>query len=159
MLKTNKQLTNTKEILNNVIESREIFEKKDVVDEIQLVYSNRLITDLSSQISEYENLLKDIVKIDSKDITKFSDILIMARIAKGLTQKQLAEKLEVAEQQIQRYESTDYAGASFSKMVDVALALDLNLKFESITISKESIRPPKRSLKRYVKSDSQKVKI
>lgn len=143
MLKTNKQLNNTKELLKRVIETRDSFKKNTISDEIQIVYSNRLINDLENQISEYENLQKDIVKIESKEITRFSDILIMARIAKGLTQKELADKLGLAEQQIQRYEANDYSGATFGKMVDVALALELDLRFEAFEIVKTNFSSSK----------------
>lgn len=143
MLKTNKQLNNTKELLKRVIETRDSFEKNTISDEIQIVYSNRLIINLENQISEYENLQKDVVKIESKEITRFSDILIMARIAKGLTQKQLAERLGIAEQQIQRYEASDYSGATFGKMVDVALALELDLRFEAFEIVKTNFSSSK----------------
>jgi HTH-type transcriptional regulator / antitoxin HipB len=39
--------------------------------------------------------------------------LIKARIAAGLTQKDLADKIGVREQQIQRYEANHYNSASF----------------------------------------------
>ena len=45
------------------------------------------------------------------------------RIAKGRTQRRLAEELGVAEQQVQRYESTGYASASLARLGDVAAAL------------------------------------
>jgi transcriptional regulator with XRE-family HTH domain len=42
--------------------------------------------------------------------------LIRSRIAAGLSQKDLGERLGMKEQQIQRYEATDYSGASFSTL-------------------------------------------
>ena len=56
-----------------------------------------------------------------------------ARIARGLTQKDLARKLGVKEQQIQRYEETDYASASLSRLNEVIKALDIEVK-EEITL-------------------------
>jgi transcriptional regulator with XRE-family HTH domain len=53
--------------------------------------------------------------------------LIEGRIAAGLTQKELAERLGVPEQQVQRYESTDYASASLARLREVAEAIDLKL--------------------------------
>lgn len=48
-----------------------------------------------------------------------------ARIARGWTQRRLAEALGVAEQQVQRYESTGYRSASLARICDVAAALDV----------------------------------
>ena len=49
--------------------------------------------------------------------------LIRARIASGLTQKQLAERLGMPEQQIQRYEAKDYESVSLARIAEVARAL------------------------------------
>lgn len=50
-------------------------------------------------------------------------LLIKARIVRGWTQRRLADALGVAEQQIQRYESTGYRSASLARICDVAEAL------------------------------------
>jgi transcriptional regulator with XRE-family HTH domain len=52
--------------------------------------------------------------------------LIKARIAKGMTQKQLAEKIGVREQQIQRYESSHYGSASFDRVTEISEALEIS---------------------------------
>jgi len=49
--------------------------------------------------------------------------LIQARIAVGLTQKQLAGRLGLKEQQVQHYEATDYASASLSRVIEIARVL------------------------------------
>jgi transcriptional regulator with XRE-family HTH domain len=49
--------------------------------------------------------------------------LIRARIAKGWTQTQLAEALEVSQQQIQKDEMTRYAGAGIDRLQRIADAL------------------------------------
>jgi transcriptional regulator with XRE-family HTH domain len=46
--------------------------------------------------------------------------LILARVARGMTQKNLAERLGMREQQIQRYEATCYAGASMKRIMEIA---------------------------------------
>jgi DNA-binding Xre family transcriptional regulator len=55
-------------------------------------------------------------------------LLIEGRIAAGLTQRQLAERLGIPEQQIQRYESTMYSGVSLDRLQDVADALGLEIE-------------------------------
>ena len=54
-------------------------------------------------------------------------ILIKARIAKGFSQRQLADALGLKEQQIQRYEAEEYASANLRRLADVARALSLNI--------------------------------
>ena len=57
--------------------------------------------------------------------------LIQGRIAAGLSQKELAARLGLKEQQIQRYEATDYASASLTRVCEVARSLGLKLKAEA----------------------------
>jgi ribosome-binding protein aMBF1 (putative translation factor) len=49
--------------------------------------------------------------------------LIRARIASGLSQKELAERLGMPEQQIQRYEATEYESVSLARIMEIAKAL------------------------------------
>jgi len=60
-------------------------------------------------------------------IGEFPTALIRARIARGLTQRELAERVGLAEQAIQRYEASDYAGVSFARLVEIAEALNLTV--------------------------------
>jgi transcriptional regulator with XRE-family HTH domain len=57
--------------------------------------------------------------------------LIQGRIAAGLSQKELAERLGLKEQQIQRYDATDYASASLTRVCEVARSLGLKVKAEA----------------------------
>ena len=56
-------------------------------------------------------------------VDELPTVLIKARISQGLSQKDLAERIGLKEQQIQRYEATDYASASLSRIKEVASAL------------------------------------
>jgi transcriptional regulator with XRE-family HTH domain len=49
--------------------------------------------------------------------------LICARIALGWTQKELAKRLGTTEQQIQKYEATEYESASFRKISEIVSVL------------------------------------
>jgi ribosome-binding protein aMBF1 (putative translation factor) len=55
-------------------------------------------------------------------------VLIEGRIASRLTQRELAQRISVPEQQIQRYEQTLYSGASIERLQDVAEALKLTVR-------------------------------
>jgi DNA-binding transcriptional regulator YiaG len=73
------------------------------------------IETLRRQIHHYERLRDG--HITSHEITSLRElptVLIEARIAAKLTQRQLAERIDVAEQQIQRWETNDYHGVNLS---------------------------------------------
>ncbi|MCY4449774.1 MAG: helix-turn-helix transcriptional regulator [Chloroflexi bacterium] len=82
------------------------------------------IEDLQSELRDYESLLSGGFRPgDLQTIAKLPTMLIRARIAQGLSQKDLAKRLGLKEQQIQRYEATDYASASLTRIREVAGAL------------------------------------
>ncbi len=83
------------------------------------------LTDLEEELREYESLKAGKVPIDELSVVaELPTVLIKARIARGLSQKDLAEKLGLQEQQIQRYEATDYASASLTRIQEVVGALE-----------------------------------
>lgn len=83
---------------------------------------------LTKQIREYDALKSGSVTVLKADtLQELPSILIRARIAKGLSQRELAQILGVKEQQIQRYESEEYASASLRRLVQIADALQLNI--------------------------------
>lgn len=86
------------------------------------------VDDLTQQIDEYELLKVGAVRIIKADsLSELPLLLIKARIAQGMSQKQLAEKLGCKEQQVQRYESENYATASLRRLQEISTALDLNI--------------------------------
>jgi ribosome-binding protein aMBF1 (putative translation factor) len=79
---------------------------------------------LRQQINEYERLRRRGGKaLDVTSIETLPQRLIRARIAAGLTQKELAARIGIKEQQVQRYEATNYASASLSRVLQVARIL------------------------------------
>ena len=82
------------------------------------------IEELQAELRDYESLLSGGFEPDDlQAVAHLPTMLIRARIALGLTQKDLAERLGLKEQQIQRYEATDYASASLTRIREVAGAL------------------------------------
>ena len=84
---------------------------------------------LQAEIAEYEALLNGQQKSFSPG--SFDDLpcaLIKARIASGLSQRELAGRLGLKEQQIQRYGTTEYASASLSRVSAVIRALDVQVR-------------------------------
>lgn len=83
---------------------------------------------LSVQLHEYESLKSGTIeKLKASSLKELPRILIRARIAKGLSQRQLADAIGLKEQQIQRYEAEEYASANLHRLVEVAHALGLNI--------------------------------
>ena len=82
--------------------------------------------ELRADVEEYEALSAG--KVKRFTVESFADlpsVLIKARIARGFTQKQLAEELDAKEQQVQRWEANDYAGASIETLKHVIDALGI----------------------------------
>lgn len=144
MIKNDTQLNHTKKHLKEFHEAKRAFELENDKDSLKYKFGinslNSTIEDLSQQIKEYQNLQENVVIMKSRRLYRFSETLIASRIAKGWTQTQLAEKLEIDSQQIQRYESTNYESASHLRMIEVALALELDLVFKDFKILKQSYK-------------------
>ncbi len=86
---------------------------------------------LQAEIAEYEALLNGRQK--SFSLGSFDDLpraLIKARIASGLSQRDLAGRLGLKEQQIQHYEATEYASASLARVSAVIQALNVQVREE-----------------------------
>ena len=82
------------------------------------------LADLQEELREYESLKAGEFRLDRlAAVDELPTVLIKARISQGLSQKDLAERIGLKEQQIQRYEATDYASASLSRIKEVASAL------------------------------------
>ncbi len=97
--------------------------------ELQLDALRGTLGDLEVELAEYD-ALHDATLIEADGIEQLPTALIRARIACGLTQRQLAERVSLQEQAIQRYEATDYAGVGFARLVEVADALDLTIRYD-----------------------------
>ena len=97
------------------------------------------LADLQTDIQEYEGLRSGRRKV--MKVETFEDLpraLVQARIAAGLTQEQLANKLKLKPQQIQRYEATEYQSASLSRIAEVVDALDVKVSENILSAEAES---------------------
>lgn len=87
------------------------------------------VEELQHEIDEYEALRSGrVTTLDVDSLTALPDALIQARIAAGFTQKELAARLGLKEQQIQRYEATHYSGASLDRVQAVVDALGVRIR-------------------------------
>ncbi|MBS1852789.1 MAG: helix-turn-helix transcriptional regulator [Acidobacteria bacterium] len=106
---------------------------------IQLDAVSAQLSDLRDELREYEAIRKR--GVEAIEVNSFEELpraLIKGRIAAGITQKELAERLGMKEQQIQRYEATDYSSASLDRIREVIAGLDLRLG-KGVLLPKEHV--------------------
>lgn len=135
MITNERQYKISKTQLEHFREAVETFDLKEVggrvgpalaMVELEALKSERDV--LCDQIREYDALKSGAVRIlKATALDEMPSMLIRARIAKGLSQREFAKILGVKEQQIQRYEAEKYASASLKRLVQIAEALDLNI--------------------------------
>ncbi len=86
------------------------------------------IASIENEISEYERLRSGKVKeIQTESLLDLPNALVKARIARSITQTDLAELLGVKPQQVQRWEDDGYRKASLERLAQVADALGLKV--------------------------------
>ena len=98
-----------------------------------------MIEEMRQELREYEEL-KAATGLHIGATEELPQVLIKARIARGYTQKELAERLGLQAQQIQRYEATGYRSVSLKRLLEIMKALDL--KLEADIPLKPSPAPP-----------------
>ena len=87
------------------------------------------LADLEAELREYESLKAGEFQADSlRVVADLPFILIKARIAQGLSHRDLAARMGLKEQQIQRYEATEYATANLARIKEVVDALRVEIK-------------------------------
>lgn len=87
------------------------------------------IEELRAQLAEYEALRRgQVAVLELSSLSELPAALIRARVASGLSQKALAERLGLKKQQVQRYEATHYAGVSLERVQEVADALGVTIR-------------------------------
>lgn len=120
---------------NNILSKQKV--KQNFEDKLQIsIWEDRII-ELSEDLKEflkYRSQNRLIFTLDNleKSITA-------ARISSGITQKELAEQIGVKEQQIQRYENSNYLSASYERIIQICRVLSKNLNLLIETKYKNNI--------------------
>lgn len=140
MIKNQKQAGITKSKLTELRKAKSEFESKredysHLENELTENALNSLIEDLENQIQTYESLVAgNFHCLKPKNLDDIPNIFIAARLSQKKSQKELADIIGIKEQQVQRYEASDFEGASWSRIIEFASALNLQLFFERIII-------------------------
>ena len=134
MITNDVQYRNTKTLLAQFHQAAENLQAEfaDVSDnklhQLQIDAVRSQAGDLEAEIAEYEQLRSGATtSFTANSLADLAKLLIQGRIARGWSQRRLAEKLGIAEQQIQRYEANGYATTSLTRLCEVAAALDLQI--------------------------------
>jgi ribosome-binding protein aMBF1 (putative translation factor) len=131
MIKNEREYKITKASLSKFEQALSVLSKhqdktpKDLAKlKLQEAATKSMISDLREQIQEYEELRAGRFDLGALDMVEaIPSSLICARIALGWTQRELAKRLGTTEQQIQKYEATDYESASFRKISEIVSVL------------------------------------
>ena len=85
------------------------------------------IGDIEAEMREYRQLRDGQVALEEAPaVDELPKVLARARIRSGLTQGDLAVGLGTTPEQVQRYEASDYAGASLDTLLAVSRAVGID---------------------------------
>jgi ribosome-binding protein aMBF1 (putative translation factor) len=125
------------EFRQSIVQSESERQTSKLHPKLQLAQTDALRSQLQTlerELREYEDLRAGGHKVLS--YASFGDLpkaLVQARIARGLTQKDLADRLGLDEQKIQDYEATDYQRASLARITEIVRALGIEIR-EEVTL-------------------------
>ena len=133
MIKSEKQKTRTIKLLENMKKDKESFLLKsqnlhqDIIN-AHIGGIDSMIGQLESELIEYEDLKAG--KFQLPQAISFIELLRYLpkiRIAKGLSQKDLADLIGVTKQQINRYEEYEYQNVGVEKVNRILDVLNISL--------------------------------
>lgn len=132
MIFSDRQYTVSKEQLAKLRNALEVVkadsEKHERLRKIEVNALQSQIEEINGEIADYDLLRSGSFSFsESYALSDLPRVLIQARIARGLSQSDLAERLKVKPQQIQRYEATSYMSASLARLIEVADALQVRV--------------------------------
>jgi HTH-type transcriptional regulator / antitoxin HipB len=121
--------------LQQVLEK--ILEKSEIISAQQLAAMQNgfqiQIDRMQAEIKEYNDLKVGKVEITMASIEDLPKVLIQKRIGLGMTQKELAAKLGIKEQMVQRYEASSYESIGFQRLTEVWNALSASIPTVIVT--------------------------
>src|SRR5271169_6025942 len=94
---------------------------------------------LKEEVGSYERLKRGEFE-ELENLRGFGHMLISVRIAQGISQRELARRLDVHESQVSRDERNEYFGITLERAVRVLDALNVRLR------TKVEIEPDKREM-------------
>ena len=97
------------------------------VRELEVAALESQIGDIEAELREYRQLRDGRVPLaEAPAVDELPKVLAKARIRSGLGQGALAARLGTTPEQVQRFEASDYAGASLATLLAVAGAVGID---------------------------------
>jgi len=101
-----------------------VVKKTDWLAKEQAFGVGQQIKQLRAEITEYEQTAAGKRKLPELElVSEIPSMLIRWRIARHLTQRELAERAGIHENQLQKYEAEDYGCASYQTIAHIAQVL------------------------------------
>ncbi len=139
MIKNDKQLTSSEKRLELLYQMADEYkDSSSLLDQGQhgtLVWQAESVL---TEIEEYKKLKNTDINDLKFNLSDLAKVIVALRISSNLTQKELADKVGLQEQQIQRYEDQNYEKASFERIIQIigTMVDDINLSFIKNTTAK-----------------------
>jgi len=97
------------------------------------------LEELRAELDAYDALRRGDVRVLELDsLNDLPEALIQARAAVGVSQETLARRLGLRKQQVQRWESTRYAGVGLERLQAVADALGVRIREQVLLPEREA---------------------
>lgn len=96
-----------------------------VMQQLTMDGMQSLIDEWRQEMRDFEALLCGERRVEVRSLDDVPAALILGRLAAGLTQKQLAQRLGLSAGQVSRYETTRYRTVRLGRILEVAHALQL----------------------------------
>lgn len=130
MIKNTQQENLTREKIAELLELKNSILMDIELSEIEKEYSlnsfDAMISSLQEEVEEYENLKNGNFNIlEANSLDEIPKLLIKARIIRHMSQTELAKKLGIQAQQIQRYEANEYQSISYDRLSEIAKILNV----------------------------------
>jgi len=131
MIKNLKQYSITKKKCEEFRNSLSDLEKRESPNLMEQIMKNAIVSQIETfekELKEYDKLRENNIRVLPTKIENLPVLLIKARIVQGMTQKELAIRCQLREQQIQRYEDEEYNTASFNRIMKIANCLSIGFE-------------------------------
>jgi len=137
MIKNDKQFAITKMKRDEFLKSLAVIEESsnnDLLKQVMLDAAKSQLETFDREIVEYEQLRHGKPMVISATVDELPESLIKIRIARGLSQEELALRVGVQKQQIQRYESNNYESANFERVLTIARSMEVRFDQKKVLL-------------------------
>ncbi|MFH1259552.1 MAG: helix-turn-helix domain-containing protein [Elusimicrobiota bacterium] len=142
MIKNDRQCEYTKKKLQELEEDLKALRKKYALNQNKVALLGQgyieHIAQLNGEIEEYRKMKKEplpqVLRIHNTD--EISHQLVRLRIARKLTQAQLASRIGCKQADVSRLEQKDYQGYTFSMLKKIAAGLGAKIELDLIPLHK-----------------------